>query len=72
MQLNLPLRIIGIGRYLPPCIVSSAELETRYALPPGATVQGPAVFEEDESTFICGPNSTARVLADGSISAEAN
>ncbi|MEI6758196.1 MAG: 3-oxoacyl-[acyl-carrier-protein] synthase III C-terminal domain-containing protein [Chlorobium sp.] len=35
MQLNLPLRIIGIGRYLPPFIVSSAELETRYALPPG-------------------------------------
>ena len=44
----------------------------RYALPPGATVNGPAVFEEDESTFILGPNSTARVLEDGSILAEAN
>ncbi len=43
----------------------------RYALAPGAAVQGPAVFEEDESTFIIGPNSTARVLADGSILAEA-
>ncbi len=44
----------------------------RYALPPGTSVPGPAVFEENESTFICGPNSTARVLDDGSISAEIN
>ena len=36
------------------------------------TVQGPAVFEEDESTFIVGPNATARLLVDGSILAEAN
>ncbi len=43
----------------------------RYALAPGAVLQGPAVFEEDESTFIVGPNSTARLLEDGSILAEA-
>jgi N-methylhydantoinase A len=43
----------------------------RYALALGATVSGPAVFEEDESTFIVGPNATARVLEDGSILAEA-
>ena len=42
----------------------------RYALALGATVPGPAVFEEDESTFIVGPNATARVLEDGSILAE--
>ena len=35
MQLNLPIRIIGLGRYLPVRIVSSSELETLYALPPG-------------------------------------
>ena len=44
----------------------------RYALEPGVSIDGPAVFEENESTFIVGPNSTARLLADGSILAEAN
>jgi N-methylhydantoinase A len=42
----------------------------RYALQPGAKIDGPAVFEEDESTFIVGPGATARLLADGSILAE--
>ena len=44
----------------------------RYALAPGVSIEGPAVFEEDESTFIVGPGATARLLADGSILAEAN
>jgi len=44
----------------------------RYALEPGVSIDGPAVFEENESTFIVGPNATARLLADGSILAEAN
>jgi len=44
----------------------------RYALEPGVSIEGPAVFEENESTFIVGPNSKARLLADGSILAEAN
>jgi N-methylhydantoinase A len=43
----------------------------RYALEPGVSIEGPAVFEENESTFIVGPNSRARLLADGSILAEA-
>jgi N-methylhydantoinase A len=43
----------------------------RYALAPGVEIDGPAVFEEDESTFIVGPGATARLLADGSILAEA-
>lgn len=43
----------------------------RYALEPGACVEGPAVFEEDESTFIVGPGASARLLSDGSILAEA-
>ena len=42
----------------------------RYALQPGACIDGPAVFEEDESTFIVGPGAKARLLADGSILAE--
>ncbi|GGC53368.1 hydantoinase A [Siccirubricoccus deserti] len=47
-----------------------AAVYDRYALAPGAEVAGPAVFEEDESTFIIGPGATARVLADGTILAE--
>jgi len=43
----------------------------RYALEPGVAIEGPAVFEENESTFIVGPNATARLLPDGSILAEA-
>jgi 3-oxoacyl-[acyl-carrier-protein] synthase-3 len=35
MHVNLPLKIIGLGRYLPPHMVSSAELEKLYALPAG-------------------------------------
>ncbi len=42
----------------------------RYALAPGTRIAGPAVFEEDESTFIVGPDAEAHLLDDGSISAE--
>jgi N-methylhydantoinase A len=42
----------------------------RYALKAGDSIEGPAVFEENESTFIVGPGATARLLADGSILAE--
>ena len=37
---------------------------------PASTSTAPAVFEEDESTFIVGPGAKARLLADGSILAE--
>ena len=46
------------------------EVYDRYALQPGVSIPGPAVFEENESTFIVGPGATARLLADGSILAE--
>ena len=42
----------------------------RYALAPGVSIDGPAVFEENESTFIVGPGAKARLLSDGSILAE--
>ena len=35
MDVNLPLKIIGLGRYLPSRIVQSAELERTWALPAG-------------------------------------
>jgi N-methylhydantoinase A len=46
------------------------EVYDRYALQAGVSIAGPAVFEENESTFIVGPGATARLLADGSILAE--
>ena len=42
----------------------------RYALSPGFSTAGPAVFEENESTFIVGPGAMIKMLADGSILAE--
>jgi N-methylhydantoinase A len=42
----------------------------RYALAPGAVLEGPAVFEENESTFVVGPGARIGVLPDGSILAE--
>ena len=42
----------------------------RYALSAGEVIHGPAVFEENESTFVIGPGATARLLQDGSILAE--
>ena len=42
----------------------------RYALRPGQRIEGPAVFEENESTFIVGPGAVAELLPDGSILAE--
>jgi len=39
----------------------------RYALAPGAAVEGPAVFEENESTLVVGPGARCVVRDDGSI-----
>ena len=39
----------------------------RYALPAGTVIEGPAVFEENESTLVIGPGGRATVLADGSL-----
>ncbi|HYX01819.1 MAG TPA: hypothetical protein VE963_07015, partial [Reyranella sp.] len=48
----------------------ATQVWNRYALKPGVHIDGPAVFEEDESTFIVGPGARARLLPDGSILAE--
>ena len=39
-------------------------------MPAGTTLEGPAVFEENESTFIVGPGARITVLPDGAILAE--
>ena len=49
---------------------TEAAVWDRYALNPGDAVEGPAVFEENESTFVIGPGAVARVLPDGTILAE--
>jgi N-methylhydantoinase A len=47
-----------------------APVYDRYALPAGMRIVGPAVFEENESTFVIGPGSHAVVLPDGSLLTE--
>jgi N-methylhydantoinase A len=39
----------------------------RYALRVGDAIDGPAVFEENESTLVIGPGGHATVLEDGTI-----
>jgi N-methylhydantoinase A len=56
--------------YFSPGGSSSAPVYDRYALAVGMRIAGPAVFEENESTFIMGPGSHAVVLPDGSLLAE--
>jgi N-methylhydantoinase A len=48
----------------------STPVYDRYALTPGTSITGPAVFEENESTFIVGPGARISLLPDGSIMAE--
>ncbi|MDB5382604.1 MAG: apc3 2 [Rhodospirillales bacterium] len=42
----------------------------RYALPPGSVLRGPAIFEENESTFVVGPGARVTILPDGAMLAE--
>jgi N-methylhydantoinase A len=48
----------------------STPVYDRYALAPGTHITGPAVFEENESTFIVGPDARISLLPEGSIMAE--
>ena len=64
MRTFLRMMVTSVSSVLP------AQVWDRYALEPGVNIDGPAVFEEDESTFIVGPGAKARLLADGSILAE--
>jgi N-methylhydantoinase A len=47
-----------------------AKVFDRYALSVGDSIRGPAVFEEDESTFVIGLDAVAEILPDGSILAK--
>jgi N-methylhydantoinase A/oxoprolinase/acetone carboxylase beta subunit len=50
--------------YFPGGWVTDCPVYDRYALPPGATVRGPAVVEERESTTVAPPRSRLRVDRD--------
>ncbi len=39
----------------------------RFALPPGATVSGPAILDQDDTTTVVYPGQVARVHASGSV-----
>jgi N-methylhydantoinase A len=54
----------GEGMWFP------AKVFDRYALSVGDNIRGPAVFEEDESTFVIGLDAVAEILPDGSILAK--
>jgi N-methylhydantoinase A len=51
-----PIRFAGFGEL-------AAGVYDRYALTPGTTIQGPAVFEERDSSFSVGPDCTVTVDA---------
>jgi 3-oxoacyl-[acyl-carrier-protein] synthase-3 len=50
MHINLPLKIIGLGRYLPSRIVSSSDLEALYDLPTGWVERRNGVRERRQVT----------------------
>ena len=50
MQLNVPLKIAGLGRYLPERIVTNPELEALYGLRPGWVEQHNGVRERRRAT----------------------
>jgi N-methylhydantoinase A len=56
--------------YFPTGGATRAPVYDRYALSIGMRIEGPAVFEENESTFVIGPGSHAVVLPDGSLLTE--
>ena len=49
------------GRYVDTCVYN------RYALPIGEQIDGPAIFEENESTLVIGPGSVCIAQPDGSL-----
>jgi len=53
-----------------PGMVVECPVYERYRLPAGATIEGPAIVEERESTTVCGPDSRLRVDPYGILAME--
>jgi 3-oxoacyl-[acyl-carrier-protein] synthase III len=71
----MPVQIAGIGRYLPPRIVSSAELDRRCRLAPGWTEENQGVRERrwivDETASFMGAAAAREALADARLDLDA-
>jgi 3-oxoacyl-[acyl-carrier-protein] synthase-3 len=71
MEVNFPLKIIGLGRYLPSCIVPSSELEMLCGLPTGWVEQHNGVRERrrvtDETSSFMAAEAAREALADAGL-----
>ena len=71
MEVFFPLKIIGLGRYLPSCIISSAELEVMYNLPSGWVEQRNGVRERrrvtDETSSFMAAEAAREALAEAGL-----
>lgn len=68
---HLPVKIAGSGHYLPKCVVSSSELESKYGLKEGWCVENPGFRErrwaEDETPSFMGAEAAGEALANADI-----
>jgi 3-oxoacyl-[acyl-carrier-protein] synthase-3 len=64
---SLPVKILGTGIYLPPTVVTAAEIDRRAGLSPGWTKKHSGVltrhFATDESAAFMGARAVADALA---------
>src|SRR5258706_989106 len=71
MQVNLPLKIIGLGRYLPKRIVPSSELEAMCGLSAGWVERRNAVRERrwvtDETSFFMSAKAACEALDEAGL-----
>lgn len=71
MEVNLPVKIIGLGRYLPSRIVPSSELEKMCGLPPGWVEHRNGVRERrwvtDETSSYMGAQAALEALDEAGL-----
>ena len=71
MEVNIPLRIAGFGRYLPSRVVASSELEQMCRLPPGWVERHNGVRERrwvtDETASFMGAEAAREALHDAQL-----
>lgn len=72
MNLDLPLKIVGVGRYLPPRVVLSSEVEALCRLPAGWIERRSGVRErrwaDGETSSFMGAQAAREAVADASLS----
>ena len=68
---SLAIKIAGLGKYLPPRIVTSAELEQQLNIPSGWVEQTTGVRSRRYAVWPCGGIAKARVAAHSAVWVEA-